>query len=435
MNKAAQSHAPAPPRSRKVLAAAFAGTFAAGYSVALAIGFSLSEAVHMAVPPAFLAYMILSFHEMKTLDKVLAVARIPLFPIAVYFFGSMLASRINGWVSPCEVIICTFFLWSLVIILFAARRAVIILVRTFIVRVLGRKDQPGRVWDLAATLIFLILFMPYLFLFMQVHRIKIESSITPKTYANMAYEDVYFTSTDGAARIHGFFIPRANSQNTVVILHGIGANKSNFMPFAEFPYLAGWNTLLFDFRAHGECPGHTSTFGVTEKHDVAAAVEFVRKRFPSGKVVLLSVSMGTSAAMHALAHGVQVDGVVLDSPLYSFKGAISRRFGSLAANYIYFGMTPFALVEAGVWLPSASPYTLKGDFYETPALVVKNGMDFILPPEDADRIYERFRGPKFLVEAEDATHGQAIFEAPEEYEAALTNFLEITVMQGADQPE
>jgi alpha-beta hydrolase superfamily lysophospholipase len=55
----------------------------------------------------------------------------------------------------------------------------------------------------------------------------------------------------------------------VVICHGAGANRGNFIDFLSVFHTRGYNSLIFDARGHGDSDGHTCTFGLYETRDVA----------------------------------------------------------------------------------------------------------------------------------------------------------------------
>src|SRR5262249_33646730 len=99
----------------------------------------------------------------------------------------------------------------------------------------------------------------------------------------------------------------------VVICHGLGANKQNFLPAAHLVHGFNYNVLIFDFRGHGDSDGRTITFGVKESQDVKAALDHARAAHPSSKIYGLGYSMGGSALLKVAAEEGGFDKIALDS--------------------------------------------------------------------------------------------------------------------------
>ncbi|MBY5161120.1 alpha/beta hydrolase [Salsipaludibacter albus] len=98
----------------------------------------------------------------------------------------------------------------------------------------------------------------------------------------------------------------------VVLLHGFAASaaKPAYARLAD-ELSRDLAVLSVDLRGHGRSAG-SSTLGDAERHDVAAAVAALRAD-GHRHVTALGVSMGSTAAVHAAATGVDVDALVLVS--------------------------------------------------------------------------------------------------------------------------
>jgi len=107
-----------------------------------------------------------------------------------------------------------------------------------------------------------------------------------------------------AGSLPAWFIParRGAPGPAVVLVHGWESNRARMLPNARFLHAAGFHTLLFDVRGHGENPPEVlpisgGEFGV----DAAAAVAVVRRRPEVTAVGLLGHSMGAVGAVLASA--------------------------------------------------------------------------------------------------------------------------------------
>jgi hypothetical protein len=147
-----------------------------------------------------------------------------------------------------------------------------------------------------------------------VHRIKIGNPRHLGDNADLALQNVQFNTADGLT-LSGWFLPDGDSDSTVVICHGAGANKGNFIDFLRVFDGRGYSSLIFDARSHGESDGHTSTFGLFEIADVYAAVDWLKRERPdrARHVYGLGSSMGAMTLVRAAAHDQRIEAIVLDS--------------------------------------------------------------------------------------------------------------------------
>ena len=107
-----------------------------------------------------------------------------------------------------------------------------------------------------------------------------------------------------AGPLPAWFIPaRGGASGTAVVLvHGWESNRARMLPNARFLHAAGFHTLLFDVRGHGENPPEVLPISGGEfGADAAAAVAFLRRRPEVTRVGLLGHSMGAVGAVLAAA--------------------------------------------------------------------------------------------------------------------------------------
>ncbi|HYX41452.1 MAG TPA: MFS transporter, partial [Pyrinomonadaceae bacterium] len=146
---------------------------------------------------------------------------------------------------------------------------------------------------------------------------------TPATQG-ATYEDVAFTSTDGN-QLSGWYLPARTHGVTVIMTHGLFRSRYEMLDRGIELWRAGYGVLLYDLRRHGRSPAEFSTIGYDERHDVAAAVAFVRTRAPGEKIVLMGVSMGAAATLLAAAEAANdkdIIAVVADSSFLSFADTV-----------------------------------------------------------------------------------------------------------------
>lgn len=114
----------------------------------------------------------------------------------------------------------------------------------------------------------------------------------------------------------------ARSRGTLVLLHGLGPHETIVERLA--PRLVerlGYHVLVFPLRSAGVDNARVGDVDGADAYlrDVAAVVRELRRRIPSGPIVLAGVGVGGALAVRYLegrsrVGGAAVDGVVLDRP-------------------------------------------------------------------------------------------------------------------------
>lgn len=140
------------------------------------------------------------------------------------------------------------------------------------------------------------------------------------------YEDVSIVSHDGL-KLTGRYYHRADGAPLQILCHGYKGNAvRDFCGIWKIAVEAGHNVLLINERSHGGSQGHTITFGILERQDCLAWVDYAVERFGrDAEILLYGVSMGATTVLmaSALALPDNVKGIVADCP-YSSPSAIIR---------------------------------------------------------------------------------------------------------------
>lgn len=137
-------------------------------------------------------------------------------------------------------------------------------------------------------------------------------TVTLKTQKGIDIE-AWYSKTDSAAR------------GTVILFHGIGANKGMLLNEAyEFRYL-GYNVMLVDFRAHGNSGGQTTTIGIRESEEVKLAYDYAMKK-GARNIFLWGISMGAVVVAKAIDdYALKPSGIILEMPFGSLQSHLQAR--------------------------------------------------------------------------------------------------------------
>ena len=120
---------------------------------------------------------------------------------------------------------------------------------------------------------------------------------------NLEMSVIRIPSSRGA--LAAWYLPASNGC-TLVCCHGINDNSGQWLPqIARLHARGGYGALLFDFAGHGQSEGSQVTYGIRERHDVTAAIEYLRQRgdVDMDRVAILGYSLGAiTAVLAAVEH-------------------------------------------------------------------------------------------------------------------------------------
>lgn len=250
-------------------------------------------------------------------------------------------------------------------------------------------------------------------------------STTPKDY-NIPYQDISFKTRDGFL-IKGWLIIKDKENPVIILLHGLGANKSDVLDFAQFLYSASFNILMFDFRAHGESRGMVTSFGLLEERDLDGAIEYLESNplLKDKAIGLFGISMGGAIAIVASSTHPEIKAIVVDSPYVDLDESIithTKMILPLPGNFL--GRLAVMAYRLRFLKDSSKFSPLKSISRISPRaiLIINGGEDDRMRPEDAKRLYDAAGEPKELWLVEGAGHLEGYSYDPGEYEKRVVVF-------------
>ncbi len=244
--------------------------------------------------------------------------------------------------------------------------------------------------------------------------------------AGLAVRPVHFESESGGT-IRAWLLPGLPGAGAILLLHGVGDNRTSMIARARFLHRDGYTVLLPDFQAHGESDGPHITFGALESLDARAAVEFLRACSAGERVGVIGVSMGGAAAL--LGPGpLRADAFVLESVYPTIRQALDDRlsvwmgpFGGLRRF-----VTPLVLQgvssELGIGEEALRPIDRVSEA-GAPVLVVAGTRDAYTPLGESRELFAQAREPREFWAVEGAGHEDLHAFAGAEYESRIGLFL------------
>ena len=148
----------------------------------------------------------------------------------------------------------------------------------------------------------------------------------PSNY-ELDYEDIEFLSRKDKLTLNGWYIRSEHSRGTIIFVHGIGSVRSGdgAVEIASLLGKRGFDTLLFDLRAHGSSDGDQISAGQREKYDVLGAFDYLVDRgIEPERVGLLGFSMGAGISIMTASAEPAIGALVADSPFANVSELIAQ---------------------------------------------------------------------------------------------------------------
>lgn len=138
------------------------------------------------------------------------------------------------------------------------------------------------------------------------------------------FKTIYLKTKD-SLKLEAWYIQVTSAVGTVLLFHGHGGNKSGVINEARGFEKLGYNTLLVDFRAHGNSEGNTCTIGYDESEDVKLAYDYISAKGEKN-IVLWGISMGASTITKAAKdYRLEPKKIILEMPFGTIEDAVKGR--------------------------------------------------------------------------------------------------------------
>lgn len=335
--------------------------------------------------------------------------------------GWILASWLQG-AYPFSSLLVDALALGVLLILFRALNAG---VGAGLHRVIGKETRRQRI--LAGALQFGLVFVlaaPFFLTLSQLHPQRIVAAIAAGQ-VGVPCEEIWLAA-DGQ-RLSAWHLTQKDSRRPpVLILHGVGSNKQNFLPVGKLLVEFGHPVLLLDFRAHGNSDGLLTTLGYREIEDVKAAHDWLSRRYPDRPIQVVGYSLGAAAAVRAAdTYGI-FNSLVLDSCFARVENSIRHGASQwflpppLPAA-LWYSMRGWAWVFTGVDLDQLCPEENIARLADRRILLIHGTADATTSVNDSIRLQDRTQGRAELWRVEGAGHIQALGHP--DYASRLQRFL------------
>ncbi len=249
-----------------------------------------------------------------------------------------------------------------------------------------------------------------------------------KWYETVRKEELWIDSPNGYP-LKAIFLKPLQTDQTVIICHGVTENKINSMRYARLFERLGFNSVVYDHRRHGDSGGKTTSFGYYEKSDLQAVIQLIREKIgPQALLGTHGESMG--AATTILYAGTYVDVAdfhIVDCPFSDFTEQVLhvlRMETPLRSTMALRIASLFLKMRDGYTLNLVSPREVIGHVHK-PMLFIHSLEDEFILPYMTQELYEAKEGEKMLKLFEKGAHAKSFNDNPVEYEKTVKDFLRL----------
>ena len=299
----------------------------------------------------------------------------------------------------------TFFVFFLlnVVVIFHAYKFTHFYEPTEVVQILQQNKTSG---DIAKEILF------------GINAVKQKNIAPDSTYKRV----VLFTKD--SLQLEAWYTKVPQAKGSVALYHGHGGSKAGILNEGKAFQKLGYNTLLVDFRAHGNSQGNTCTIGYNEAEDVQLGYNYLAAQNEKN-IVLYGISLGAAAITKAVAdYNIAPQKIILEMPFGKLSDAVAGRVKlmGLPAQPVSTMLTFWGGTIHGFWAFSHNPiyYAKK---INCPVLLQKGQLDNRVSNIETQQIFESITSPKKLNIYTNSGHQSLCVNEPEKWNAEIANFL------------
>jgi fermentation-respiration switch protein FrsA (DUF1100 family) len=250
---------------------------------------------------------------------------------------------------------------------------------------------------------------------------------SPSDYG-LTYKDVSFKSHDGLTLRGWFILANSSAKGTVIFCHGHAGSMDPDIAYVPWFNAAGFNVLMFDFRAHGRSAGDRVSMGYFERQDLLRAIDYLQDRGVT-KVGVMGFSMGGAVGLATAAQNEAIRAVISDGGFARLEGAV-RGWGlerglpgwlSLLIAKLIITVTGWRL---GVRLSDADPIRWVARIAPRAVFFIHGDQDPFVTVADVEALYAKSGEPKALWRVAEAQHRHVDRVRPAEYRKRVIDFFE-----------
>jgi uncharacterized protein len=234
----------------------------------------------------------------------------------------------------------------------------------------------------------------------------------------LAYEDVYFSSSDGV-KLHGWMLPaQGKPKGTILFLHGNAENISTHIASVFWLPVQHYNVFLPDYRGYGYSEGSPSLAGAQDDINSAMSYLLHRPDIDKERIVILAQSLGGALAIYNVAHSPyreQIKALITESAFSGYRGIVREKLDSFWLTWPL--QWPLSLTINDDY----SPLPVVSRVSPIPWLIIHGDRDNIVPLAHGQALFATAGQPKEMWVVPDGGHIEAFRH--KKYQTRLLDYL------------
>ena len=217
----------------------------------------------------------------------------------------------------------------------------------------------------------------------------------------------------------------------VILCHGYQGKGDWMVPHSYVFHKWGFNSLLVDWKSHGESEGKWIGMGWKDKDDLLLWIDRIIEKDPKAEIVLLGISMGGATVL--MTSGVEnlpenVVAIIDDCGYTNVWDAFASQMKDLYNIPAFPLMHSASMVNSWVngyhFKEADSVKQLEKADPDLPMLFIYGENDAFVPLKMLAPIFDAKRGIKEKLIVPDTDHGNSYVREPELYFNTITEFLD-----------
>lgn len=244
---------------------------------------------------------------------------------------------------------------------------------------------------------------------------------------NVPYSNIELITKD-SVQLKGYYV-KSNQDTTyasLILIHGIGGCKQHFTDLAIDLSNNGFDSWVFDNRAHGESGGQFSTYGYKEKEDISLIIDEI-KRNSKSKIGVWGNSLGGAIAIQAIENDKRIDFGIIESTFTDLNQIVYDYQKRFTCNIGLKWMCDLTLSKAETitdFKASAVKPIESVRNITQPMLISHGNKDKNIKYEYGKNLYENLASKdKTFIEVNNAGHYNMYKVGGKDYKTKLFNFL------------
>jgi alpha-beta hydrolase superfamily lysophospholipase len=141
---------------------------------------------------------------------------------------------------------------------------------------------------------------------------------------NLKYSEIQVNTIDDL-KLNGWFVSAPDTPaNTIILIHDFNESKLLYIDHLRQFHDRGFNTAVYDLRAHGSSGGNEFSPGIPSVDDVKRFTDSVLAKKGTRNLVFMGIGIGAAIALQASVYDNRCKGLVLQSPFSTYEKYLDK---------------------------------------------------------------------------------------------------------------